>query len=74
MYGSVAELYKWTCTHSSHTLSGVLCTGQPGPSTPIKPVFVCSREQVAIVCGWVCVRMCVRVHVRADKPEKDWTK
>ena len=62
LYGSVAALYEWISISSSHTLSGVLCSGQPGPGTHIKAVFVCSGEQVSIcACSTVCMRACVCV-------------
>lgn len=63
-YGSVAVVYQWISVSSSHTVSGVLCSGQPGPGTQIKAAFVYGGEQASI-----CARMCVCVRVRACKRE-----
>lgn len=70
LYGSVAALYEWISISSSHTLSGVLCSGRPGPGTQIKAAFVCSGEQVTIWACLPCVCVCVR---KKQRDRIDWS-
>lgn len=59
------SVYEQTCMRRSHTLSGVLCSGQPGPQCTNKGCHCLQQgtgnrlclDYCACVCACVCVRV-----------------